>query len=121
MAGKINSYKEFQDFMDACCAKVGADPDSSGHGRWWIEMKYDEFMTTGTVKHKRIVAVGDADNSIMIRALRGIPPDFAEDSATGFGRMPKNAMSFFDPADVEEIADWVGRGCPNPPPAAPAS
>jgi hypothetical protein len=116
MAGKINTYAQFQDFMDACCVKAGADPDSSGHGRWWRTMDYTTFTTNGTVKGQRVVAVGDPDNSIMIHALRGDTPDFDDSNPDArFGRMPQNANSFFDKADIDEIADWIKRGCPNGP------
>jgi hypothetical protein len=113
MAAKINSYAEFQDFMDACCVKAGADPDLSGHGRWWRTMDHNVFVTTGKVKGQRVVVVGDPDNSVVIKALRGVPPDFSEDPDARFGRMPANSGSFFEPADIDEIADWIKRGCPN--------
>lgn len=121
MAGKINTYGEFQDFMDACCVKVQADPDLSGHGRWWRQMDHNEFVTTGEVKHRRVVVVGDPDNSVVIQALRGVPPDFADDPGALFGRMPQNAAAFFDAADIDEIADWIKRGCPNGGGSVPAS
>ena len=121
MAGKINSYKEFQDFMDACCTKEGADPDMSGHGRWWTAMTYQKFITDGKVKGQRIVIVGDPDNSVMIHALRGDPLDFTEDPPSRFGRMPKNATAFFEKADIDEIADWIGRNCPDPSIPTPAA
>jgi hypothetical protein len=111
MTNKINSYAEFQKIMDEGCDKVGADPDLSGHGRWWAQMPYQEFITTGTVKEERIVAVGDPDKSILIHALRGDTPDF---SPTGkYQRMPKNGTGYFDAADIDEIADWISRGCPD--------
>jgi hypothetical protein len=112
MANKINSYADFQKLMDDCCDKVGADPDVSGHGRWWRDMPYQEFMTTGVVKNERVVALGDPNNSIMIHALRGDTPDF---TPTGrFKQMPKNGTGFFEATDIDEIADWIGRGCPDP-------
>jgi len=114
MADKIKTYADFQNFMDACCTKAGANPDGAGHGRWWRDMSYDEFITDGTVKGERIVRVGDPDNSIVIHAMRGDTPDFAADPKARFGRMPLNANSFFEKADIDEIADWIKRGCPNP-------
>jgi hypothetical protein len=114
MAGKINTYAQFQDFMDACCVKAGADPDSAGHGRWWRTMDYNTFITDGKVKGERVVAVGDPDNSIMIHALRGDTPDFDDNNPNArFGRMPQNANAFFESTDIDEIADWIKRGCPN--------
>ena len=118
MTGKINSYADFQNFMDACCTKAGADPDLSGHGRWWRDMDYNTFKTSGTVKGQRVVTVGDPNNSIMIHALRGDTPDFsATDPNATYGRMPLNANSYFEDPDINEIADWIERGCPDPSPA----
>jgi hypothetical protein len=76
-------------------------------------MNHNEFVTTGKVKNQRVVVVGDPDNSIIIHSLRGVPPDFAEDDSARFGRMPLNAASFFKPEEIDEIADWIKRGCPN--------
>jgi len=53
MANVINSWVEFQKFLDDCCTRVGADPDFSGHGRWWRTMTYQKFVTDGTVKGER--------------------------------------------------------------------
>src|SRR3954462_12767180 len=122
MADKINSWSEFQNFMDACCKKANAHPEDSGHGAWWKVMDYNKFITDGKVKGLRIVAVGDPDNSVMIHALRGDTPQFKEnDPDADFGRMPLNSDSFFEKDDIDEIADWIKRGCPdNQPPAAVA-
>lgn len=114
MPNVINSWIDFQNFMDACCTKVGAKPDDSTHGRWWRMMDHNEFVTTGTVKGERIVKVGDPDNSIVIHALRGDTPDFdANDPNALYGRMPLWANAYFDNADIDEIADWIKRGCPD--------
>jgi hypothetical protein len=111
MSNKINTWADFQTFMDDCCEKVNANPDLSAHGRWWRNMTYQQFITDGSVKGKRIVVVGDPAGSIMIHALQGDTPDF---SAGGrYGRMPRNASGYFDQADIDEIKDWITRGCPN--------
>jgi hypothetical protein len=112
LAGKITSWSEFQQFMDDCCVKVGAKPDDSGHGRWWRSMSYQTFITDGKVKNQRIVVVGDPANSILIHSLRGDTPDFADDPNARYGRMPANANGFFADADIDEIADWILRNCP---------
>jgi hypothetical protein len=109
MANKIGGWTDFQQFMDDCCTKVNADPDLSGHGRWWRHMTYQTFVTDGKVKGQRVVAPGDPANSIMVHALLGDTPDF---SPTGrFKRMPLGGP-FFDDADILEIEDWIQRGCP---------
>lgn len=63
MAGKITTYADFQNFMDACCTKVGADPDLSGHGRWWREMTHTTFVTDGKVR-------GSVSSSLAIPTTR---------------------------------------------------
>jgi hypothetical protein len=122
MANKINSWTEFQDFMDACCKKANAHPENAGHGVWWRDMDHQKFVTDGTVKGLRIVSVGDPDNSVMIHALRGDTPEFkADDPNADYGRMPLYADSFFEKVDIDEIADWIGRGCPDTKPAPPVA
>ncbi|XUJ33556.1 hypothetical protein ACQ5SK_38455 [Bradyrhizobium japonicum] len=60
----------FPEFHGRLLHQGGADPDLSGHGRWWREMTHTTFVTDGKVKGQRVVVVGDPDNSIMIHALR---------------------------------------------------
>ncbi|ASP73854.1 hypothetical protein CDO28_20090 (plasmid) [Sinorhizobium meliloti] len=114
MANAINSWTEFQTFLDNCCMRVGAEPDFSGHGRWWREMSYQTFVSNGTVKGERIVMVGDPDNSILIHALQGDTPAFSKGGK--YGRMPLSTSGedsgYFTQAEIDEIKDWILRGCP---------
>jgi hypothetical protein len=111
MAGRINSWTEFQSFMDECCTKVGAEPDFAPHGRWWQTMTYESFMTDGTVVGERIVAPGNPNDSRLVQALEGRPP-FGENGT--FSQMPTGTPFASD--DVAEVRDWVARGCPSPAP-----
>jgi hypothetical protein len=113
MPGMINSWAEFQAFMDQCCAKVGAEPDFAPHGRWWQEMTFETFISNGTVEGERIVDPGNPDNSRVVQALEGRPPFGPGET---FRQMPPGTP--FEVGDIAEIRDWIGRGCPNPSPHA---
>jgi hypothetical protein len=110
MANKIKTYSDFQQFMDDCCTKANANPDGAPHRRWWRRMTYDSFIRDGTVLGLRIVAPGDPANSNMVKALQGDPPF---DPAGQYGQMPPPPAIPFEPSDMDEIKDWIQRGCPN--------
>ncbi|MER8786158.1 hypothetical protein NKH60_34340 [Mesorhizobium sp. M1006] len=114
MANAINSWAEFQKFLDDCCTRVGAEPDFSGHGRWWQTMTYQKFVTDGSVKGERIVVVGDPNNSTLIHALQGDTPAFSKGGK--YGRMPLSIsgddFGYFNQDEIDEIKDWILRGCP---------
>src|SRR5262245_23397462 len=106
MAGRINSWTDFQDVMDEACTQVGAEPDDAPHGRWWRGMDYEKFMSDGEVYGERIVAPGDPDNSRLLQALEGRPP-FGPGQK--YRRMPPRRP--FEQATIDEIRDWVARKC----------
>ncbi len=114
MAGKINNWAQFQTFMNDCCQKVGAEPDFAPHGVWWNEMSHQTFVTDGEVKGERIVAPGDPDNSRVVQALEGRPPFGVGET---FRQMPPGTP--FEQADIDEIRDWIARGCPDAAPKPP--
>jgi hypothetical protein len=104
----INTWAAFQDFMDACCARVGAHPENASHDVWWRNMTYNKFMTDGKVKGLRIVNPGNPDDSTMIKALEGRPP-FGPDLQ--YPQMPPDAP--FSAEEIGKIRDWISRGCPD--------
>jgi hypothetical protein len=108
MPGKINTWSEFQTLMDDCCTRVNAETDYAPHGRWWRNMGYAKFISDGTVEGERIVAPGDPENSRLVQALEGRPP-FGPGKP--FRRMPPDMP--FDQSDIDEIRDWIARGCPD--------
>jgi hypothetical protein len=46
----------------------------------------------------------------MVKALQGDPPF---DPAGQYGQMPPPPAIPFEPSDMDEIKDWIQRGCPN--------
>lgn len=113
MVKPVDGWTDFQDMMDAECARLGADPDASGHGRWWRDFTYDDFKNNKRkVKGQQVVVVGDPDKSVLIHALEGTG-DFVAGGRFQ-GRMPLDSGPF-DPDAIAGIRDWIKRGCPEHP------
>ena len=83
--------------------------NNSPHGAFWATMSYQDF-TTGDVPNMGmpVLTVGDANDSNIIKALLGLPPfDGSE-----FPQMPADGPPFLSQEQVQPIADWINRGCP---------
>lgn len=118
----LNNYKEVQAFINQVMEEnkvAGSPPPKSPHKAFWLTMSYEDF-TTGTVPGVkdpatgnpiRILTVGDSASSNLIMALRGQGPLFDPNHGT-FGRMPANNQQPFTDSQVNEIAEWIDRGCP---------
>ena len=118
----INSYKGVQEFITQIMEEnkvEGAPPPKSPHKAFWMSLSYHDF-TTGTVPGVKdpqtgnlisIINIGDSKSSNLILALRGEGPLFNPNHGT-FGRMPANTQKPFSDDQINEIADWIDRGCP---------
>jgi len=90
------------------------------HGAFWRTLTRDQFVMK-KIFGKQLVAVGDAANSNLVRALRGTLP-FGSDTGTAgasLRRMPA-ARPPMEEADIALIEQWIQAGCPDDPPAPPA-
>jgi len=117
-----NNYKDVQAFITQIMEEnkvEGAPPPKSPHKAFWLTMSYEDF-TRGTVpgvkdpvtgKAISILTVGDSASSNLILALRGQGPLFDPEHGA-FGRMPANDQKPFTDNQINEIADWIDRGCP---------
>jgi len=102
---QLNSYAEFQKFMDDTCAAVGAPIDLAPHHRFW-SVAYNDFIT-GNVFGVQILIVGNAADSGIIHALKGEAPF----DGTSFPQMPPTAA--FPQDAIDTVADWINRNCPS--------
>jgi hypothetical protein len=89
------------------------------HGAFWRGKSRDEFVALN-VMGLPIVAVGDSDNSNLVKALRGLPP-FGRDlqprpPGARFNRMPSRRPPATE-ADIAKIEIWIKTGCPEDAPA----
>jgi len=118
----LNNFKDVQAFITQIMEEnkvEGAAPPKSPHKAFWLSLSYEEF-TTGNVPGVKdpstgspitILTRGDANSSNLILALRGLGPLF--DPARGaFGRMPANSQKPFTDAQIDELASWIDKGCP---------
>jgi hypothetical protein len=118
----LNNFKDVQDFITKIMEEnkvEGAPPPKSPHKAFWLSLSYEDF-TTGNVPVVKdpvsgnpipILIKGDSEKSTLILALRGKGPLF--DPKTGaFGRMPANNQTPFSEAQINEIAAWIDKGCP---------
>ncbi len=101
---QLNSYAEFQKFMDDTCAAVGALINFAPHHRFW-SVPYDDFIA-GNVFGVQTLIVGNAADSGIIRALKGEPPF----DGSSYEQMPPSGA--FPLEAIDAVADWINRNCP---------
>lgn len=118
----LNNFKEVQAFITSVMEEnkvEGTPPPKSPHKAFWSTMSYQDF-TTGYVPGVKdpvtgnpisIITVGDAASSNLILALRGQGPLF-DPNKGAFGRMPANTQKPFSDEQINEIAGWIDKGCP---------
>jgi hypothetical protein len=118
----LENYKAVQNFITEVMEEnkvEGAPPPKSPHKAFWATLSYQEF-TTGNVPGVKdpatgnpitILTVGDAASSNLILALRGEGPLFNPQTGA-FGRMPANSQAPFTDAQIDELAGWINKGCP---------
>jgi hypothetical protein len=114
----LNSYADVQAFIDGVMQANGDSADGAPHGSFWRTLSYNDFVS-GPVPNVQdpnsggpipILAVGNSGASNIILALTGQGPLF--DPNTGaFGQMPAGGTPF-TAAQVQQIADWIDRKCP---------
>jgi hypothetical protein len=83
-----------------------------GSGTFWRGVSRNEFVHA-QVFGLPIIEVGDANDSNLIRALRGESP-FGSDSGNPSGmfrRMPAG-MTPMASSDIAMIEQWINQGCP---------
>ena len=118
----LNNFKDVQDFITTVMEEnkiEGALPPKSPHKAFWLSLSYKDF-TTGNVPGVKdpvtgnplpILSIGDSGSSNLILALRGRGPLFDPKNGA-FGRMPANNQTPFSDAQINEISDWIDKGCP---------
>ena len=118
----LNSYADVQKHLNAVIARLGSNIGGAPHGAFWNTLSYQQFISgpvpgvsaspgdppnpQGTWK---ILVVGKSDQSNIIKALQGDAPF----DGTIFQQMPADGPPFFDPGDIQPLADWINAKCPN--------
>jgi hypothetical protein len=114
----ISNYAELQAFMiDTLTGYISestgnneeSDAENNApHGAFWKTMTYEEFTTGSIFGQYAILVVGNSAESNIIKALKGEAPF----DGSVFQRMPGDGPPFFTDDQINEIAAWIDKDCP---------
>ncbi len=101
-------FAEIQQLLDAAIGGV----EIGAHHAFWRGITRDQFVIK-KVFGRAVVNPGNADDSNLVKALRGEAPfglDIGTPGAT-IARMPAR-MNPMAPEDITCIVNWINEGCP---------
>lgn len=79
------------------------------HGRFWKDKSRDEFVEIIVPGFGvKLLVVGDAENSNLVRAIKGIAPF----ESSIYQRMPAGGRDPIPDPDIEAIEGWIESDCP---------
>jgi hypothetical protein len=121
----LNSYADVQQYLSNLVATLGSNIGGAPHGAFWKTLTYKQF-TTGNVPGGKLVnqppgdppnpdgtwtilVVGKAPDSNIIKALQGVAPF----DGSIFQQMPADGPPFASKDQIQPLADWINRNCPN--------
>jgi hypothetical protein len=117
----LNSYVDVQKFITGILKANGEDASGSPHKNFWTTLSYTQFVT-GTVPGVNdpntgkptipILIKGNSEQSNIILALQGAAGTPFDPNTGAFGQMPADGPPMFTPDQIQSIADWIDRGCP---------
>jgi hypothetical protein len=126
----LNSYAEVQKFIsDVLTKNISSDtnqPEINGmplspHKAFW-DLPYDQFVNGNvprvldpkTNAPMKILVKGDSAHSNLILSLKGAAGTVFDknDPNAPVGQMPANGPPMFTDPQIQELADWVDKGCP---------
>lgn len=117
----LKSYAEVQALLSDFIKRNKGKIEFSPHEDFWNTMSYTQFIqgnvpgVTGPAGEPlKILAVGNARESNIIMALRGTRGSVFDREKGAIGRMPPIAP-FMSDDEIDRLADWIDRGCPEGP------
>ena len=116
---KLNHYGEVQQFIASILKTNGQGWAGAPHKNFWETLSYAEFVN-GNVPHVKdsaglpmpILVKGKSAQSNLILSLRGAKGTAFDPDTGAIGQMPANGPPFFTDDQIDSIADWIDRGCP---------
>ncbi|MCA1684731.1 MAG: hypothetical protein LC745_01845 [Planctomycetia bacterium] len=117
---KLNSYDDVKALLNGFLSSAHVSIPGK-HKVFWNDLSYTQFrdgdvpnvVDPTTLAPFKILVVGKPDESNLILALRGVGPVFDDDTGS-VGRMPKNGPPWMPDDQIDALADWIARGCPDP-------
>lgn len=117
----LNSYSDVQTLLNDFVKQNNIPIQSSPHGRFW-NGSYKQFVegdvpgVTDPATHKplKVLVVGNSKQSNVVMALRGTQGSIFDPETGSIGRMPPSGP-FMSDEDINRLADWIDRRCPEGP------
>jgi hypothetical protein len=112
--GPIQSYAEFQAYMNCMINYYSTSIAEAQHHAFWNTLTYEEF-TNGSVPNVKpavqILEIGNGADSNIVQALQGVGKLFGPGSQ--IGQMPADGTGPWTTEQIQPIIDWIDAKCPN--------
>ena len=117
---KLDHYADVQKFIASILKGNNQGWAGAPHKNFWETLSYDDFVN-GPVPHVKdpdtglpmlILVKGNSAQSNLILSLRGAAGTAFDPANGAIGQMPANGPPFFTDDQINSIADWIDRGCP---------
>jgi hypothetical protein len=117
---KLDHYADVQQFIASILKANGQSWANAPHKNFWETLSYDDFVN-GNVPHVKdpdtgapmpILVKGKSAQSNLILSLRGAKGTVFDPDTGAIGQMPANGPQFFTDDQINSIADWIDRYCP---------
>jgi hypothetical protein len=120
----LDHYADVQKFITSILKANGQYPVGGPHKNFWETLSYADFVSGnmpglgGPLKDPNtglpmpILVKGDSAKSNLILALRGAAGTVFDPDTGAFGQMPVGGPPFFTDDQIQSIADWIDRNCP---------
>ena len=117
----LRSYAEVQALLNSFMKRNKGKIEFAPHEAFWNDMSYKQFIQGHVPGVKgpageplKILIVGNSRESNIIMALRGARGSVFDGEKGAIGRMPPIGP-FMSDAEIDRLADWIDRGCPEGP------
>jgi hypothetical protein len=117
----LTSYAEVQTLLNGFMKRNKGKIEFAPHEAFWNAMSYRQFIEGNVPEVNgpagqplKILIVGNARESNIIMALRGIKGSIFDPEKGAIGRMPPIGP-FMSEEEIDRLADWIDRGCPEGP------
>lgn len=121
----LNSYSDVQNFFNGILnqnvstssgnTELKDTKNNAPHADFWNTLTYDQFVNgnvPGVNPPMKILIKGNSAQSNIILALSGATGTAFDPNTGSFGPMPADGPPMFTPAQIQELADWIDKGCP---------
>ena len=117
---RLDHYADVQQFIVSILNANGQQSSGAPHKDFWATLGYDAFVSGPVPRVKDpdtglpmpILVKGKSANSNLILALQGAKGTAFDPNTGAFGQMPANGPPFFTDDQINSIADWIDRNCP---------